>query len=78
MNTKRPAFIKQIQTCQNALHELVERAKADGSTFTWRIEDAFRNINAVLETYNEVLQRDCVEDYEWTPQLLKGDKDAKG
>ena len=49
MNTKRPAFIKQVQTCQNSLHELLERAKADESTFTWRIEDAFRNINAVLE-----------------------------
>ena len=44
MNTKRPAFIKQVQTCQNSLHELLERAKADESTFTWRIEDAFLSL----------------------------------
>ena len=55
----------------------MERAKADESTFTWRIEDAFRNINAVLQTYNEVLQRDCVEDYDYRPTVVKGNDNAK-
>ena len=77
MNTKRPSFIKQVQTCQNCLHELLERAKADESTFTWRIEDAFRNINAVLSTYNEVLQRDLVEDDHYIPTVVKGNSNVK-
>ena len=77
MNTKRPSFIKQVQTCQNCLHELLERAKSDESTFTWRIEDAFRNINAVLSTYNEVLQRDLVEDDHYIPTVVKGNDNAK-
>ncbi len=55
----------------------MERAKADESTFTWRIEDAFRNINAVLSTYNEVLQRDLVEDDHYIPTVVKGNDNAK-
>tara|TARA_Y100000768_G_scaffold158326_1_gene118187 strand:- start:323 stop:565 length:243 start_codon:yes stop_codon:yes gene_type:complete len=80
MNTKRPAFINQVRTCQNSLHELQERAKADGSQFAWRIEEAFRNIDAVLRTYTEVLERDAVEDYNYKPSMkvLKGDKNEKG
>ena len=55
----------------------MERAKADESTFTWRIEDAFRNINAVLSTYNEVLQRDLVEDDHYIPTVVKGNSNVK-
>tara|TARA_B100000035_G_C20610378_1_gene383720 strand:- start:66 stop:362 length:297 start_codon:yes stop_codon:yes gene_type:complete len=79
MNSKKPAFVNQVRTCQNALHELQERARADGSQFTWRIEDAFRHIDCVLKTYTEVLERDAVEDYDYRPSMkvLKGEHNAK-
>ena len=74
MKSKLPAFINQVQTCQKSLHELLERSRSDGSKFTWRIEEAFRNINDVLQVYNEVLERDAVEDYDHRPSMkvLKG------
>tara|TARA_R110000737_G_scaffold50639_1_gene71632 strand:- start:4291 stop:4500 length:210 start_codon:yes stop_codon:yes gene_type:complete len=63
------AFITQARDIQRNLHSLLHRAKEDESQFLYGLQQAAWNIDTVINTYEEVLQRDANEDESYRPSL---------
>tara|TARA_B100001059_G_C17822279_1_gene579065 strand:- start:2553 stop:2771 length:219 start_codon:yes stop_codon:yes gene_type:complete len=66
---KQLAFISQTRDVHDRLEALKQRADDEGSQFKIRITIAMDTIREIVDTYDEVLDRDSNEDESYIPPL---------
>ncbi len=66
---KQIAFITEARDVHDRLEALKHRADNEGSQFKVRIAIARDTIREIVDTYDEVLERDSTEDESYIPPL---------